>query len=603
MAAYVWMLSPRKDNDFYPIFILILIAGNNMKAGSYFRTKSLQDILLEVKTSDPQAISLRRTLNVRDLTAFGIAAVVGAGIFSTIGNAASNGGPAISLLFVFTAVACGFSALCYAEFASMVPVSGSAYTYAYYSLGELIAWIIGWDLLLEYAIGNIAVAISWSDYFTEFIRGFGWQLPEYLTVDYFTALNAHKTVMASMSAGSDITHLPSIVQFANQAWLHAPAWGNIRFIADIPALFIVAIITYVVFIGIKESRTTNNIMVAIKLLVIFLVIVAGSFYVHPENWSPFAPEGVSGVLKGVSAVFFAFIGFDAISTTAEECKNPSRDLPRAIFYSLFICTILYVLIAFVLTGMVKYNELGVGDPLAFVFKKVGLDWISGIIAFTALIAMASVLLIFQLGQPRIWMSMSRDGLLPKAFSRIHPRYKTPSFATIITGLVVAIPSLFLNLTEVTDLTSIGTLFAFVVVCSGVLILQNKENKPEGRFKVPFISSRYIILPLLIVIFTVHIKFNHDYWAGFFSINNSESLVINIMDKLPMLLFMAAGILITWFSFTKKLSLIPVMGLLSCLFLMTKLGHSNWLRFLIWLGIGLVVYFSYSRNNSKLNKGI
>ena len=235
------------------------------------------------------------------------------------------------------------------------------------------------------------------------------------------------------------------------------------------------------------------------------MIVAGSFYVHPENWSPFAPEGLSGVLKGVSAVFFAFIGFDAISTTAEECKNPSRDLPRAIFYSLFICTVLYVLIALVLTGMVNYSELGVGDPLAFVFKKIGLDWISGVIALTALIAMASVLLIFQLGQPRIWMSMSRDGLLPKAFSRIHPKYKTPSFATIVTGLVVAIPALFMNLTEVTDLTSIGTLFAFVVVCSGVLILQNKKNKPAGRFEVPYINSRYIILPLMAVVVYIQIK--------------------------------------------------------------------------------------------------
>ncbi len=260
-----------------------------MKARSLFRTKSLQDILVEVKSNDAAGLSLKRTLNVRDLTAFGIAAVVGAGIFSTIGNAAAQGGPAISLLFIFTAVACGFSALCYAEFASMVPVSGSAYTYAYYSLGELIAWIIGWDLLLEYAIGNIAVAISWSDYFTEFIKGFGWQIPEYLTIDYFSAFHAHKSVVTALSAGNGITQLPSSVQYANQAWLNAPALGNIRLIADVPALFIVAVITYIVFIGIRESRTTNNVMVAIKLLVIFFVIVAGSFYVHPDNWSPFAP--------------------------------------------------------------------------------------------------------------------------------------------------------------------------------------------------------------------------------------------------------------------------------------------------------------------------
>jgi basic amino acid/polyamine antiporter, APA family len=571
-----------------------------MKANAYFRTKSLNDILSDVKANELNSGSLNRTLTVRDLTAFGIAAVVGAGIFSTIGNAAADGGPAISLLFIFTAVACGFSALCYAEFASMVPVSGSAYTYAYYSLGELIAWIIGWDLLLEYAIGNIAVAISWSEYFTEFIKGFNWNIPEYLTIDYFSALNAHKTVLAALSKGGDISGLSSTVQFANQAWLHAPAFYGIRFIADLPALFIVAVITYIVFIGIKESRTTNNIMVGIKLLVIFFVIVAGSFYVHPENWSPFAPEGISGVLKGVSAVFFAFIGFDAISTTAEECRNPTRDLPRAIFYSLFICTVLYVLIALVLTGMVKYSELGVGDPLSFVFRKVGLDWISGVIALTALIAMAGVLLIFQLGQPRIWMSMSRDGLLPKAFSRIHPRYKTPSFATIVTGLVVAIPSLFMNLTEVTDLTSIGTLFAFVVVCSGVLILQNNKNKPAGRFMVPFVSSRYIILPLLIILFAVHIKFNRNYWQDFLSFNRHEGIFTAVIEKIPMLLFMIASLVVAWFSMRKKLSLIPVLGLLSCLFLMTKLGASNWLRFLIWLGIGLLVYFTFSRKNSNLN---
>lgn len=574
-----------------------------MKARSLFRTKSLQDILVEVKSNDASGLSLKRTLNVRDLTAFGIAAVVGAGIFSTIGNAAAQGGPAISLLFVFTAVACGFSALCYAEFASMVPVSGSAYTYAYYSLGELIAWIIGWDLLLEYAIGNIAVAISWSDYFTEFIKGFGWHIPEYLTIDYFSAFHAHKTVAANLITGIDISQLPSSVQYANQAWMNAPALGNIRLIADVPALFIVAVITYIVFIGIRESRTTNNVMVGIKLLVIFFVIVAGSFYVQPDNWSPFAPEGVAGVLKGVSAVFFAFIGFDAISTTAEECKNPSRDLPRAIFYSLFICTVLYVMIALVLTGMVNYKELAVGDPLAFVFKRMGLDWISGIIAFTALIAMTSVLLVFQLGQPRIWMSMSRDGLLPKAFSRIHPKFKTPSFATIITGLVVAIPSLFMNLTEVTDLTSIGTLFAFVVVCSGVLILNNKGNKPASRYEVPFVNSRYILLPLLIIIFTFHIRFNQEYWREFLSLNTGGNLVIFIMDKIPMLLFIGASAMLGWLSLRKRISLIPVLGLLSCLFLMTKLGHSNWLRFLIWLGAGLLIYFLYSRHHSKLSPDI
>lgn len=573
-----------------------------MKFHTLWRTKSLDHILHESTGNDSAGQMLKRSLGVRDLTAFGIAAVVGAGIFSTIGNAAASGGPAISLLFVFTAVACGFSALCYAEFASKVPVAGSAYTYAYYSLGELIAWIIGWDLLLEYAIGNIAVAISWSDYFTEFLRGFGWHLPDYLTMDYFSALSAHNKVTEAILAGGDVSLLEDSVRTANAAWIDAPALGQLKLIADLPALLIVVLITYVVFIGIRESRAVNNIMVALKLMVIFGVIVIGSFYVHPGNWSPFAPEGVAGVLKGVSAVFFAFIGFDAISTTAEECRNPARDLPRAIFYALAICTVLYVLIALVLTGMVNYRELGVGDPLAFVFKEAGLDWISGVVAFTALIAMAGVLLIFQLGQPRIWMSMSRDGLLPKVFSRIHPRYKTPSFATIVTGLVVAIPALFMNLKEVTDLTSIGTLFAFVVVCAGLLVLQNKKTPVSGRFTVPYINGRFLVPLLVIVTLVINLKFNVTYWQAFFTFGQSDiSLFREVLERSPMMIFLLTCPVIAWISFRKRLSLIPVLGLLSCLFLMTKLGHSNWLRFFIWLGAGLLVYFTFSRKNSRLNE--
>ncbi len=572
-----------------------------MNKQKLLRTKSLEAILDETREKEPGSSTLKKALSVRDLTAFGIAAVVGAGIFSTIGNAAYNGGPAISLLFVFTAIACGFSALCYAEFASIVPVSGSAYTYAYFSLGELVAWIIGWDLLLEYAIGNIAVAISWSDYFTEFLRGFNIHIPEFLTIDYFSAVHAHKEVVAATANGIDITTISPGILNASEAWTGAPSIGGLKLIADVPALLIVAMITYIVFIGIRESRTANNIMVAVKLLVVFGVIVAGSFYVHPDNWSPFAPEGVAGVLKGVAAVFFAFIGFDAISTTAEECKNPTRDLPRAIFYSLLICTILYVLIAMVLTGMVHYTELAVGDPLAYVFKRIGLNWVSGVIAFSALVAMAGVLLIFQLGQPRIWMSMSRDGLLPKAFSRIHPRYKTPSFATIITGLVVAIPALFMNLTEVTDLTSIGTLFAFVVVCGGVLILQDKKNKPETRFSVPYINSRYILLPAFIIVLFANIVYNLDYWTEFFRFSGGDHQPTMFLDKLPVILFLVITCFIVYKSYTKRLSLIPVLGLLSCLFLMSKLGYTNWLRFIIWLMIGMVIYFTFSIKNSKLNR--
>ncbi len=564
-----------------------------------FRKKTLVDLKDEVNKAE----SLKRDLSLRDLTAFGIAAIIGAGIFSTIGNAAAEGGPAISLLFVFIAIACGFSALCYAEFASKVPVSGSAYTYAYYSFGEIIAWIIGWDLLLEYAIGNVVVAISWSDYFTQFINGFGYRIPQFLTIDYYTAFNAHKSASVLLSQGNALESLSASLREGYLAWQLAPQIGPLRLIADIPALMIVIIITVIVFIGIKESKKANNFIVAIKLFVVFGVIVVGSFYVNPDNWNPFSPNGVSGVLKGVSAVFFAYIGFDAISTTTEECKNPTRDLPRAIIYALIICTVLYVFITLVLTGMVRYTELGVGDPLAFVFKKVGLNKLSGIIALTAIIAMSGVLLIFQIGQPRIWMNMSRDGLLPKAFSKIHPRYKTPSFATIITGIVVGIPALCLNLTIVTDLTSIGTLFAFIIVCGGILVIKHNDKEKGRGFRVPYINGK-LIVPLLIIIgFVLNYIYNREYWIDYFNFlpRAGSGNSINFMEKIPMLIFLFVIITTGILSYLKNFSLIPVLGLLSCLFLMTKLGYTNWLIFSIWLVIGLIIYFAFSIKNSKLRK--
>ncbi|HPG12541.1 MAG TPA: amino acid permease, partial [Chitinophagaceae bacterium] len=369
-------------------------------ANQLFRKKSISKILRDSESGlgDGHSIGLKKVLGVRDLTFFGIAAIVGAGIFSGIGQAASDGGPGVVFLYIFTAIACGFAALCYAEFASTVPVSGSAYTYSYVAFGEIFAWIIGWDLLMEYAIGNIAVAISWSDYFTRMLDAAGMHIPDWLTMDYLSA-----------KAGATAE--------AVSAWTNAPQIFGFRLIMDIPALMIVFLITYIVFIGIKESRSASNIMVILKLAVIFFVIVLGAYYVNPDNWSPFTPEGFGGIMKGVSAVFFAYIGFDAISTTAEECKDPQRDLPRGMIYSLIICTVIYVLLALVLTGMVNYKTLNVGDPLAMVFDARGMKFISGIVAVSAIIATASVLLVFQMGQPRIWMSMSRDGLLPKIFSR------------------------------------------------------------------------------------------------------------------------------------------------------------------------------------------
>lgn len=576
---------------------------------SVFRKKSLEYLINQANNeglADAEDHGLHKNLTAFDLTAFGIAAIIGAGIFSTIGTAASNGGPAVILLFLFTAVACGFSGLCYAQFASLIPVSGSAYTYAYTAFGELFAWIIGWDLLLEYAIGNIAVAISWSDYFTSFLSRMGVNIPAYLTMDYLSAYRGSEQVTAILAKGETLDKIPENLVNAYNAWQNSPAIGSLHFIADIPALMIVLIITVLVYVGIKESKTASNIMVGIKLAIIAMVIAIGSFYVKPENWTPFAPEGFSGIMKGVSSVFFAYIGFDAISTTAEECKNPQKDLPKGIFNSLIICTILYVLIAGVLTGMVKYSELAVGDPLAFVFEKVNLNWISGIISFSAIIAMASVLLVFQMGQPRIWMSMSRDGLLPKAFSKVHPKFKTPSFATVLTGLVVAIPSLFMNLTEVTDLTSIGTLFAFVLVCGGVLVIDQKDIR-EGSFRVPYVNGKFIVPFLTLVTFIVLSVYFPQTISNLFSMtdpSNPELDSIHVFkEKIPMFLFLITWVIIAILTFIKNFSLIPVLGLLSCFYLMTGLGWLNWVRFIGWLVLGLVVYFAYSYKHSKLNQSV
>ena len=562
---------------------------------SIFRKKSVEKILHDVECgfSDSEhpgtaTSQLKKELNVKDLTLMGIAAVVGAGIFSTIGEASFQGGPGVSILFIITAVTCGFSALCYAEFASRIPVAGSAYTYAYASFGELIAWIIGWDLLMEYAIGNIAVAISWSTYFVNLLEGFHIHMPSYLYTDYLSAFRAH-TEVARLTAGHDLAAITDTLKINASAWANAPGFGNFRFIANLPALAIVFIITYLVYIGIRETKRATNAMVYLKIAIVLTVIVIGFFYVTPANWHPFMPNGFSGVMKGVSGVFFAYIGFDAISTTAEECEKPQRDLPRGMIYSLVICTVLYVLISLVLTGMVSYKDLQVGDPLAYVFAKVGLHNISYVISISAVIATASVLLIFQLGQPRIWMSMSRDGLLPKVFSRIHPKYHTPSFSTIVTGFVVGVPALFLNLTVVTDLTSIGTLFAFVLVCGGVLLLP-RESAVKGKFHLPYINSQWIA-PVMFIICLVF------FWHDFLNLFSGE----NIHQRFPIFLFIILSTSLTVLSFIKKLSLIPVLGLLSCFYLMAQLTYDSWIRFLVWLIAGLVIYFTYSYKNSVLGR--
>ncbi len=561
-----------------------------------FRKKSIASILQHAGEHQDPHSSLRRNLNVRDLTALGIAAIVGAGIFSTIGTAAVSGGPAVSLLFIFTAVACGFSALCYAEFASAIPISGSAYTYAYASFGELIAWIIGWDLIMEYAVGNIAVAISWSEYFTTLLAGFNLHIPAFLTIDFLSASRGYHQVLNELSQGHTLQYIAYPLQEAYTAWTTAPSIGGLRIIFDLPAFLIVGFISSLVYIGIYESKVAGNIMVLLKISILLAFIAVGAFYVHPENWSPFAPNGLSGVLKGVAGVFFAYIGFDAISTTAEECKNPQKDLPKAMILSLVITSSLYIIISLILTGMVSYTELGVADPLAFVFERIHMTRFSGLIALSAIIAMASVLLVFQIGQPRIWMSMSRDGLLPPVFSKIHPKYKTPYFSTIITGLLVAIPSLFMNLTEVTDLTSIGTLFAFVLVSGGVLVLRKdiQAHRERKGFKVPYYDSRKWLLPLWILVLGSLLYFNPSGMRMLFS-------AADFANEWPRLIFMLVALIITALGVMKRLSLIPVLGLLTNLYLMSELGVTNWLRFLIWLLAGLVIYFAYGFRHSRLNR--
>ena len=566
---------------------------------SLFRKKTIDKIISDqLEVEKLAGHSMIRNLGVRDLTFMGVAAIIGASIFSAIGQASANGGPAVSLLFVFTALACMFTAFCYARFAATVPISGSAYTYAYTSLGEMVAWILGWNLLLEYAISNVAVAISWSKYFVDLLEGLGFHVPEYLTMDYLSAQRAHVAALQAIEAGQKLEQMSVNVREGFVAFNSAPVLFGWHFVANIPALLITAAITYLVYIGIKETKNMNNILVLLKLAVIAIVVGVGAFYVQVENWTPFAPNGISGVLKSVAAVCFAYIGFDSISTTAEECKNPQRDIPKAMMWALLICTVLYVMVTLVLTGIVPSGDLaGIEDPLAFMFMKVNLPGVAGVVAASAVIALTSALLVYQMGQPRIWMTMSRDGLLPKAFSRIHPKYRTPSFSTIMTGFLVGIPALFANLEEVINLSSIGTLFAFVLVCGGVLILDlDPENQKKSKFKIPYINAKYyvglsFVLALYFSLPTLGAW--QDWFEGIWSGAERAEHVI-------MTCFFLIWVVMAFFSVTHNLSLIPVLGLLVNLYLMTQMGALNWERFLYWCLAGLLIYFGYSYRKSKLN---
>jgi basic amino acid/polyamine antiporter, APA family len=486
--------------------------------------------------------SLRRSLGPVQLTLLGIGAIIGAGIFSTVGTAAAGGadhpgaGPALIVSFIITAITCGFAALCYAELASMVPVSGSAYTYSYATLGELVGWIIGWDLIIEYAVGNVAVAISWSGYFQELLRGVGIQWPLWLGTDYRTAVQAGAQMAEARAGGSDLEAIGVSVQRAAQALEQAPDFLGFPLVFNLPAFLIVMALTCVLVVGIRESAWFNSSMVVLKLAIIGFFVVFGAFYIEPSNWTPFAPNGFVGISSAAAIIFFAYIGFDAVSTAAEETKNPKRDMPIAIIASLVVCTIIYILVAIVLTGMLPWTQLGTAEPLATAFSARGMGWPALIIALGAVFATTSVLLVFQYGQPRIFFSMARDGLLPSWAAKVHPRFRTPHITTWITGIAVAVFAGIANINEVVELTNIGTLFAFLLVCIGVTVLRYKDPDRPRPFRVP---------------------------GG------------------------------AW--------LVPVLGALSCLFLMFYLPPASWWRFIGWLVLGMSIYFAYGYGHSVVGR--
>ncbi len=573
---------------------------------SLFRRKDIAKILADGSDNAHGGEGLKRVLNVKDLTFFGIAAILGAGSFSSLGGAVFNGGPGVIVLFIITAIACAFTAFCYSEFASRIPVAGSAYTYAYASFGELFAWIIGWALIMEYSIGNIYVAYSWSDYFTSFLERCGVNFPLYLSTSYMEA----KDAIMGGSTNADVLSV----------WKNAPTIGGLRIIFDLPALVINLLITMLVFRGVKESKNFSNVMVILKLAVVLLVIGVGGYLIFSNgltpNWTPtnkegvasFMPNGFGGVMMAVSGVFFAYIGFDAVSVLAEESKNPQRDLPRGMIISLVVCTIIYILLTLVLTGAVNYKNFdGVGDPLAFIFEPNNLNvaWMQFLVSICAVVAMTSVLLVFQMGQPRIWMSMSRDGLLPPVFQKIHPKYKTPSFSTIITGLVVGVPILFTDKTFVLDFTSIATLFAFVLVCGGVLLIPRKE-KEEGKFNLPYINAKYIFAIIVVLSAGLAIYLSNNYFGNLFNLSDNADYLagkVSFMDaalpKISLIIFWLSMVILAIFASIKKWSLIPLMGVSTCMYLLTGMSKSNWVWFLGWLGLGLVVYFLYGYKKSKL----
>jgi APA family basic amino acid/polyamine antiporter len=475
-----------------------------------FRKKSLKALMAQAEEKEH---SLKRTLGALNLTLLGVGGIIGAGIFVLTGQAAAQyAGPAIVLSFIISAVGCAFAGLCYAEFASMIPIAGSAYTYSYATIGELLAWVIGWDLILEYLFGAATVSVGWSGYVTSFLRDFG-------------------------------VNIPFALSSAPFSFDHVAGWAATGAIINLPAVFIVAAVTSLLVIGISESATVNDIAVAIKVVVVILFICFGAAYVNSANWHPFIPAntgtfgqfGWSGIARGAGVIFFAYIGFDAVSTVAQEAKNPQRDMPIGILSSLAVCTVLYILVALVLTGIVKYDQLLVPDPIAVGVNAAGqgLFWLRKFIKIGAIAGLSSVMLVLLLGQPRIFYAMSMDGLLPPFFSKVHPRFRTPHITTMVTGAVAALLGGLFPIGALGEMVSIGTLLAFVIVCVSIIVLRRTHPELKRSFKTPMV-------PLL-----------------------------------------------------------PALGALVCLAQMCFLPWATWLRLIIWMAIGIAIYFFYGRHHSKL----
>jgi APA family basic amino acid/polyamine antiporter len=513
--------------------------GNAMD--NLWRRKSITDLQEEARSNT----GFKKTLGPINLTAIGIGAVIGAGIFVLTGKAAADyAGPGVVLSFVLAAVCCGFAGLCYAEFASMIPIAGSAYTYAYATLGELLAWFIGWDLILEYSVCAATVAVGWSGYMVSFLKSLGIHIPP----EFMDAPGTHLIYLSS--AVFEKMHLPTpegwyqlsaYAKDLQMLGIDAASLPQATTMFNLPAFLIVLLLTGVLIRGIKESATVNACIVALKICVVLLVIAVGVFYINPANWVPFIPEntgeighfGLSGIVRAAGVVFFAYIGFDAVSTTAQEAKNPQRDMPIGILGSLVICTVLYILVSLVLTGVASYTKLNVSDPVAVAIDVMGMPWLSILVKLGAIAGLTSVILVFLLGQPRVFFSMSKDGLLPPGFSKMHPKYGTPFMTTLVTGVVVAFVSAFFPIGILGELVSIGTLFAFAIVCAGVLVLRYKQPNLPRPFKTP-------LMPLT-----------------------------------------------------------PILGCLSCLYLALGLPGDTWIRLIVWMAIGMVIYFMYGIKHSKL----